>query len=55
MSKTSHPRGREIGGFDDGYLERLNPKDPDFLEKYIDAVTRPKEEQKEEKEQKEQK
>ena len=42
MSKTSHTQGREIGGFDDGYLERLNPKEPDFLDKYIEAVTRPK-------------
>jgi hypothetical protein len=41
MSKTSQSREREIGGFDDGYLDKLNPKDPDFLEKYYEAVTRP--------------
>lgn len=41
MSKTSKQPKEQIGGFDESYLDKLNPDDPDFVEKYIKAVSAP--------------
>lgn len=41
MSKTSEPQERQIGGFDETYMDHLDPDAPDFLEKFIEAVQRP--------------
>jgi len=41
MSKTSQPQDRQIGGIDDSYLDKLDPNDPDFWDKYIKAVMAP--------------
>ncbi|WP_171056096.1 hypothetical protein [Paenibacillus sinopodophylli] len=49
MTKTSKQQERLVGGIDDGYLDNLNPDDPDFLEKYIAAITQPHELAEEEK------
>ncbi|MGO4543237.1 hypothetical protein AB4Z29_00355 [Paenibacillus sp. 2TAB23] len=43
MTKISKQQERQVGGIDDGYLDKHNPNDPDFLEKYIEAITRPHE------------
>lgn len=50
MSKTSKHQKENIGGFDETYLDKLDPTDPEFLEKYIKAASAPidpKEENKE--------
>lgn len=49
MAKTSKHQEQEIGGFDEAYMDDLNPRAPDFVEKFIDAVKRPIEILKEEK------
>ena len=49
MAKTSKHQEQEIGGFDETYMDDLNPDDPDFVEKFIEAVKRPIEIAKEEK------
>lgn len=41
MSKTSKQQKESIGGFDESYLDKLDPNDPDFVEKYIKAVLAP--------------
>ncbi|MEC0269401.1 hypothetical protein [Paenibacillus anseongense] len=32
---------KQIGGFDECYLDELDPKAPDFLEKYFEKVLAP--------------
>ncbi|CAN7463731.1 hypothetical protein LJR153_003143 [Paenibacillus sp. LjRoot153] len=49
MAKTSKHQEQEIGGFDEAYMDDLNPGDPDFVEKFIEAVKRSIEFEKEEK------
>jgi uncharacterized protein YeaO (DUF488 family) len=49
MAKTSKHQEQEIGGFDETYMDELNPGDPDFVEKFIEAVKRPIENVKEDK------
>ncbi|CAH1205301.1 hypothetical protein PAECIP111891_02722 [Paenibacillus allorhizoplanae] len=41
MAKSSKHQEQEIGGFDETYMNNLNPEDPDFVEKFIESVKRP--------------
>lgn len=49
MAKISKHQEQDIGGFDETYMDNLNPEDPDFVEKIIEAVKRPIEIAKDEK------
>jgi hypothetical protein len=42
-----NPQERRIGGFDETYLDGLDPNAPDFAEKLVEAVNRPVAEKKE--------
>ncbi|MEK3722301.1 hypothetical protein [Paenibacillus sp. FSL H8-0034] len=41
MSKTTQQQEGQIGGFDETYLDELDPEAPDFVERFIEAVKRP--------------
>ncbi|GAA4827963.1 hypothetical protein GCM10023310_00810 [Paenibacillus vulneris] len=49
MEKNSGKQN-QIGGFDESYLDDLDPNDPDFLKKYFEKVLGPVEETKKDKE-----
>lgn len=41
MSNTSKQQKEIIGEFDETYLDKLDPNDPDFVETYIKAILDP--------------
>lgn len=42
MSKTTRqPKDQQTGGFDESYLDGLDPDATDFVEKFIEAVKKP--------------
>jgi hypothetical protein len=48
MEKNSEVQ-KQIGGFDESYLDDLDPNAPDFFEKYIEKVLEPVEPEKNDK------